>query len=275
MSSTPTTRNRFERQGTGDNSGTWGQVLNTAVFELIDEALDGHESIAVNGNVTLTSVNYSTDQARKRILTFTGTGGFAVTVPGVSKFYVIRNAAAAAITVKTAGGTGASVAAGALTGLMCDGTDCYAGVSFSTLVPISSGGTGAATAATARVALGVGQPMASVLGTSTLASVGPTYTAIGSHAILAQSNSIVVIASALFSNATGATQTGSVICEVVGVGSNSIAMAETLTTGAFGSGTNLYSAEVTAGVTYTARGMVKQSGASAGFDISGTVVSFT
>lgn len=126
MASTPTTRNRFNKQGVGDNSGTWGTVLNEQDFDLIDEALDGYESIAVAANVTLTSTNYASDQARNRVLKFTGAGGFNVTIPGVEKWYVIHNACTAAVTVKTAGGAGASVPASAVTFVYCDGTDCTA-----------------------------------------------------------------------------------------------------------------------------------------------------
>lgn len=124
MASTPTTRNRFNKQGAGDNSGTWGTVLNEQDFDLIDEALDGYESIAVAANVTLTSTNYVSDQARKRALRFTGAGGFTVTIPGVQKTYVIHNACTANVTVKTAGGVGAVVTPTTITVVYCDGTDC-------------------------------------------------------------------------------------------------------------------------------------------------------
>lgn len=126
MASSPTTRNSLAKQGTGDNSGSWGSVLNTQVFDLVDEALDGFVSVVINGNVTLSSTNYVTNQARNRMLKFTGTGGFTVTIPGVQKHYIIHNASSGAVTVKTASGVGASIAAGAITGLYCDGTDCSA-----------------------------------------------------------------------------------------------------------------------------------------------------
>ena len=81
MVSTATTRNRFNKQGTGDNTNTWGTKLNGEVFDLIDEALDGYVAVTVSGNVTLTSTNYVTDQARMRQLWLSGDGGYTVTIP--------------------------------------------------------------------------------------------------------------------------------------------------------------------------------------------------
>jgi microcystin-dependent protein len=126
MASTPTTRNRFNKQGTGDNSGTWGGVLNTQTLDLIDESADGITAITVSGNVTLTSTNYVTDQSRRRTLRLSGSPGatYIITVPSVEKFYWVINQSDAAQTIK-AGGTGVSVPAGSMLPVICDGTDCF------------------------------------------------------------------------------------------------------------------------------------------------------
>jgi carbon monoxide dehydrogenase subunit G len=126
MASSPTTRNRLGKQATGDNTGTWGTTLNAQTIDLIDESLDGFSSVAVAAGVTLTSTNYATDQARKRVLKFTGAGGFKITIPGVEKFYVVDNQCSAAITIGTSGGVAASIATGTVTGVYCDATDCTA-----------------------------------------------------------------------------------------------------------------------------------------------------
>jgi microcystin-dependent protein len=127
MASTPTTRNRLNQQGTGDNVGTWGGVLNSQALSLVDEAMDGITSIAVSGNVTLTSTNYVSDQARRRVLKLTGSPGatFIVTIPSVEKFYVVINSTNAPQTVK-AGGLGVTIPAAVMTTVVCDGTDCFA-----------------------------------------------------------------------------------------------------------------------------------------------------
>lgn len=124
MVSTATTRNRFNKMGTGDATNTWGTKLNGEVFDLIDEALDGYVAVTVSGNVTLTSTNYVTDQARMRQLWLSGDGGYTVTIPGVQKFYIVYNACAAAVTF-TAGGVTCSVPASQSRLVFTNGTDCY------------------------------------------------------------------------------------------------------------------------------------------------------
>ena len=126
MASTATTRNRFNKQGTGDNTGTWGGVLNSQVFDIVDEALDGVTTLTISGNVTLTSQNYVSDQARRRMLKLTGSPGasYTVTIPSVEKFYFVINQCNAAQTIK-AGGVGYSVPAGEARMVACDGTDCF------------------------------------------------------------------------------------------------------------------------------------------------------
>jgi hypothetical protein len=136
MASSPTTRNRFNKQGTGDNSGTWGTTLNEQSLDLVDTALDGFVSVAVAGNVTLSSTNYVDDEARNRVLKLTGAGGFNVVIPGVEKWYLVHNACTAAVVVKTSGGTGATINPATITPVYCDGTDCAQATS---LWPLANG----------------------------------------------------------------------------------------------------------------------------------------
>jgi microcystin-dependent protein len=129
MTSIATPRNRLNLQGTGDNTGSWGTVLNAQVFTLLDESLDAVATINLSsGNVTLSSANYATDQSRKRTLKLTQTGtptSYQVTLPAVEKFYVVHNTTSAVQVVK-AGGLGVSIPALSMTFLYCDSTDCFA-----------------------------------------------------------------------------------------------------------------------------------------------------
>src|SRR3954466_9963758 len=127
MPSTPTTRNRLNLQGSGDNTGSWGTVLNTQVFNLLDEALDGVTTLALTGNVSLSSANYATDQSRRRILKLVGSpaSSFIITVPSVEKFYLVHNATTLPHTV-TVGGAGVTVPANTLTYVYCDGATVFA-----------------------------------------------------------------------------------------------------------------------------------------------------
>lgn len=121
---------RLALQGTGENDTTWGDVLNSAVFELIEDSIAGMVSISLAaGNVTLSASNGATDQARFAMLNFTGTlaSSRTVTVPSSTKFYLAINSTAGAqtVTLKTAAGTGISLPAGKALWLYCNATDVY------------------------------------------------------------------------------------------------------------------------------------------------------
>lgn len=125
MPSSPTTRNRLEKQATGENSNTWGAKLNAATFDLIDAALDGMASYALSGAKSLTSTNYVADESRMPFQNITsGTGG-TVTVPAVEKRYYVRNNATGDVIFTTGGGATATVRDGDLAVVLCDGTNCY------------------------------------------------------------------------------------------------------------------------------------------------------
>jgi hypothetical protein len=106
MVSSYTARSRLNKQGTGDNTNTWGDILNAGVFDLVDFALDGMTSLTVTGNVTLTTANGAADQARGRTIKVApGSSASAViTLPAVEKLYVVWNASAYDQTIASAGG---------------------------------------------------------------------------------------------------------------------------------------------------------------------------
>jgi hypothetical protein len=82
MASTYTSRLKLERQGSGENSGNWGNLVNY-VFNRVDSSIRGYQAVSVAGsaNVTLTSNNSTTntddsttdDQVHNAVLEFTGT----------------------------------------------------------------------------------------------------------------------------------------------------------------------------------------------------------
>lgn len=124
MASTPTSRLRLMKQATYDNPDSWGVELNQGALDMADEAW-GVTSIAVGANVTLTSQNFISDQARRLVLVASGAGGFVITVPAVDKPYWVVNQCAADITVTPLGGTGAVIRAGTYAMWYCDGTDGF------------------------------------------------------------------------------------------------------------------------------------------------------
>lgn len=132
---TPTTRLRAVKIDSGSSLNTWGANLNTQALDILDEAIAGVESIALTGNLTLSSANYATDQARNAALVFTGSpaADVTVTVPAVEKTYVVSNGSSKTVTL-SAGGTGAALAAGDRAVIWCDGTNCGFGTITSAVV---------------------------------------------------------------------------------------------------------------------------------------------
>lgn len=98
-------------QGTGENTNTWGIKLNSSTIALIDSAIAGRTYIdnPYSGQ-SLSSVNYSTDQARQPVLQFSGTISGTVDsiiyAPAVPKVYLTRDyTAGASLQLGVAGGT--------------------------------------------------------------------------------------------------------------------------------------------------------------------------
>ena len=125
MPSSYTTRNRLNKQATGEGTNIWGTVLNSGVFDLLDFAADGITTISAAGATTLTTANGTTDQARARILNITATTAATVTIPALEKLYIVRNAASNADHIVTNGSSSVTVYAGEIVPLITDGTTIW------------------------------------------------------------------------------------------------------------------------------------------------------
>ena len=133
MASTYSTSLKLELIGNGDQSGTWGTTTNTNLGTLLEQAITGVQTITMaNANVTLTSLNGTSDQARNAVLVVGGTNSAirSIIAPAVNKIYVIRNNTAGgfAIIIKTSSSTGVSIANGTTAFVYCDGTEFYLAV---------------------------------------------------------------------------------------------------------------------------------------------------
>lgn len=122
MPSSYTSSLRYEMQFTGENVNTWGQRLNDVIAR-VEASIAGMRTIALTGAYALTSANGIDDEARNAIIKTTGTGAFTVTIPSVSKTYVIWNACTGNLTVTTGSGTTVEVLPGEATYIMCDGAN--------------------------------------------------------------------------------------------------------------------------------------------------------
>lgn len=160
MASTYSANLRLELIGTGEQQGTWGSTTNTNLGSLLEQAIGGYESITVSdvGDTTLTTANGSVDQARNMTLNLVGTIGAArnVICPAAEKIYIVKNSTTGgfAVTFKVTGQTGVSIPNGSTSILYVDGTD--ARLVSQNPVPVTLGGTGAATSAAAATNLGLG-----------------------------------------------------------------------------------------------------------------------
>ena len=101
---------------TGELSGTWGDVVNNSITELVEDSIAGTATAAVtSGDWTLTTTGSgAANQARCAILVPTGTPGVTrnIIAPSSSKAYVVVNQSNAAVVVKGAATTGTTVLAG-------------------------------------------------------------------------------------------------------------------------------------------------------------------
>jgi len=138
MPSSYTSRLKLERQASGENSGTWGNLVNY-VFNRIDSSVKGYQSVDVAGsaNVTLTSNNSTTntddsatdDQVHNAVLEFTGalTGDIHVFTDAVETKYTVFNNTTGSYTLTFAptGGSGVALKQGAKTLVYTDGSTMF------------------------------------------------------------------------------------------------------------------------------------------------------
>ena len=126
---------------TGEGAGTWGNTTNTNLGTLLEQAISGYvtQAVSTGTDTTLTIPNGATGVARNMFIELTGTGGTNTNliVPANKKLYFIFNNSTGAVTVKVAGQTGVSVAAGDKVILVSNGTDIVQATSYITSTPSS------------------------------------------------------------------------------------------------------------------------------------------
>ena len=131
--STFTSRIRLEKQADGANPNSWGLVLNQNVIDLVDDAIAAYTTVTVSAaDVTLTTENGASDQARSAFIELTGTltSSHDIILPAQSKSYFIRNKSVPSptsntITIKTLAGSGATVGTSANGFFICDGVSVH------------------------------------------------------------------------------------------------------------------------------------------------------
>lgn len=119
---------RIVQMPTGSNDTLWGEKANAA-FAMLEQGIAGSEAVSLtSGDVSLTTADNATDQARNAVLGFTGTPGVTriVTVPDVSKLTLMINSSNAAIVFTAGAGSTAVLLPGQIAFLFADGaTNVY------------------------------------------------------------------------------------------------------------------------------------------------------
>lgn len=113
---------------TGDLSGTWGTTVNDAITTLLDSAVAGTTTLSADTDVTLSTTNGASNQARQAVILWTASGTTTrnITAPAQSKSYIVINATGStqSIVIRGAGPTtGATVVAGERCMVAWNGSD--------------------------------------------------------------------------------------------------------------------------------------------------------
>jgi hypothetical protein len=166
---------------TGELNGTWGDVVNNSITELVEDSIAGSVTASVtSADWTLTTTGSgAANQARAAILIPTGTPGTArsILAPNSSKAYIVNNQSDSTVTVKGVTGptTGAAVAAGTAALVAWNGSDfvlvSQALANATGTLPVSKGGTGATTLTANNVILGNGTSAVQVVAPGTSGNV--------------------------------------------------------------------------------------------------------
>ena len=160
---------RIELIPNGEQSGTWGTTTNLNLGTLIEDGITGYIDVtatAISPGVLkypLSTNNGAVDEARSAIVSLavdgTITAAYEVYIPPVPKTYIMRNTAAYSVTIYvstvdgnvTPKGTGLTIPTGKTVQIWTDGTDLFSStdfidgsLSFTTPLPVASGGTGLA-----------------------------------------------------------------------------------------------------------------------------------
>lgn len=113
---------------TGDLAGLWGYTVNDAITSLLDSAVAGTTTLSADADVTLTTTDGTTNQARAAIINWTATGTVTrnITAPAHSKVYIIFNNTGGTQSIKiraTGPTTGVTIDAGQQAMVAWNGTD--------------------------------------------------------------------------------------------------------------------------------------------------------
>jgi hypothetical protein len=118
----------FVKQTDGENTGTWGDVLNENLIDLLDDAIGGYVEVSVaSGNVTLAFADGTADNnGRHAVIKFTGSPGTTrtVTFPDAQvNYFIINGSDASVICTSGSGAATVTIPTGMKDVIYIDGSD--------------------------------------------------------------------------------------------------------------------------------------------------------
>lgn len=110
----------------GDDFNTWDVAANLN-FDLIADMVAGVTDLALTGDTTLAITDGADDSGRAHVLNITSSDQHdrVITVPAVSKTYVVRNASSYRVKIKPTAGTATDVLSGQSAHVLVTTTHCY------------------------------------------------------------------------------------------------------------------------------------------------------
>ena len=113
---------------TGDLAGLWGYTVNDSITALLDAAVAGTTTLSTDADVTLSTTDGASNQARAAIIKWTATGSTTryITAPAHSKVYIVFNNTGGTQSIVLRGTgptTGVTIDAGAQAMVAWDGSD--------------------------------------------------------------------------------------------------------------------------------------------------------
>lgn len=151
MSTNYTTLLKLALPTTGELVGTWGDVVNTDITQLVENAVANAATASVAaGNWTLSDGNGSTpNEARMSTLIPTGASGTTrqIIAPARAKIYFVINQSTGSVVIKGASTTGVTILAGKNSLVGWNGSDFVeiTPTTISGVLPVANGGTGVTT----------------------------------------------------------------------------------------------------------------------------------
>jgi len=118
----------FVKQTDGENIGTWGDVLNDSLIDLLDDAIGGYVEVSVaSGNVTLAFADGTADNnGRHAVIKFTGSPGTTRTVTFPDKqinYFIVNGSDSSVICTSGTGAATVTIPTGMKDVIYVDGSD--------------------------------------------------------------------------------------------------------------------------------------------------------